>query len=427
MRHGMLFAAAILAIAAPGAVRAADAPTAPASEAAQPESGYDAVIDALREAGRYVEAQTEPGSIDRAEGYRYALRRVEMLNGWFLDVRNGWHPTIDRCPTKYCKYGFDNPDAVYNMIKPLDPRHAYRIRGNRGTVPYITFQLFSVADGLFHSAGTLELGDMKTDAKGNFDILVATDNPGNAPNFIRMAPGRPAQLLVRQMLNDWNKDREASLSVEVVDNGPPQVHPAALVEMPAFDVRARAMARTLMAQMRIYREMLTTETPNQFKLAYIPTQDGGFPTNFTNQMTYEVGPDEAVVIAIPKVDVVFGNIQMGTLWGESPDYATRLISYNNSQAYLDKDGVYRYVISQTDPGTPNWLDAAGAPKGGIFIRWQSPRSEIRKPVVTRVKLSELRSVLPATHPVVTPEQRALQLKARMDGYNRRMNPIEAPR
>lgn len=398
----------------------------PASAQADQPSGYDAVIEAMREAGRYVEEQTEPGSIDRAQGYRFALRRIEMLNAWFLDERDGWHPTLDRCPTKYCKYGFDNPDAVYNMIKPLDPRLSYRITGNRGTVPYITFQLFSVAEGMFNSAGTLELDAMEIDEAGNFEILVAVENPDERPNFIRMAPGRPAQLLVRQMLNDWNTVREASLKIEVADADPASAMAVPLLDMPSFDQRARGMARTITAHMKIYREMLTGAVPNRFEQAYIPTQDGGFPTNFTNQMAYEVGPDEAVVIEIPKVDVVFGNIQLGTLWGDSPDYATRLISYNNSQAHLDADEVYRYVIAQADPGTPNWLDARGNPRGGVFVRWQTPKSEILKPTVTRMKLAKLRAFLPKDHPRVTQEQRAGQLRLRLDGYNRRINPIEPP-
>jgi len=143
-------------------------------------------------------------------------------------------------------------------------------------------------------------------------------------------------------------------------------------------------------------------------------------------MQYEVGPDEAVLIEIPAIEAAWHNIQLGTLWGESPDYASRLISYNITQAHEDGDGVLRYVIAATDPGTPNWLDAAGNPRGGVFVRWQTPTGEVQKPKVTRVKLEKLRKLLPKDHPVVTPAQRAEQLGERLAGYNRRMNPIDPP-
>ena len=397
------------------------------AQAQDADAGFDAVIKALRDLGDQVKAQTEPGSVDRAQGYRFVLRRLEMHNDAFLPENDAWHPVIDRCPTKLCKYGFDNPDAIYNMVKPLDPALTYRLKGNRGTVPYITFQQFSMGGGRFNTGGQLESKDLVLDAKGNFEIVLGPQNTGNHPNFIQMAPGQSSQLLIRQMMGNWLTDTEASLAIEVIDPAPGTPRSAPVLDMARFEAGAKALAQFIAQTGPLYRKIILAEPVNQFEAAYEQIDDGGFPTNFKNTMQYDVGADEAVLIEIPAVEAAWHNIQLGTLWGEAPDYATRLISHNITQAWKDKDGVLRYVIAQTDPGTPNWLDAAGNPRGGVFIRWQTPVGEVQKPKVTRVKLAKLRSLLPKEHPVISPAQRAEQLRLRFLGYNRRMNPIDPPK
>ena len=264
------------------------------------------------------------------------------------------------------------------------------------------------------------------DDAGNFELFLAPDNPDNHPNFIKMAPGQTSHLLIRQMMGDWNTDKEASVAVEVVSRKSDEPRSSRLLTMAEFDARANALADFIAKTGPLYRQIILAEPINRFDEAYEQIDDGGFPTNFKNTMQYEVGPDEAVLIEIPSVEAPWGNIQLGTLWGESPDYASRLISYNIHQAHRDADGVYRYVIAQSDPGTPNWLDAAGNPRGGVFVRWQTPTGEVQKPKVTRVKLPKLRPLLPKDHPVVTPAERAEQLHQRYLGYNRRMNPVDPP-
>jgi len=390
------------------------------------DGGFDAVIEALRDLGAHVEAETEPGSIDRAQGYRFALRRIEMHLASFLPETDVWNPVISRCPGRLCKYGFDSPDHNYLTVAPLDPTLSYRIIGSRGDTPYITFQQFSIGGGKWNTGGLIESKDLKMDDGGNFELLLAPENPDNHPNFIEMAPGQTSHLLIREMMGDWNSDKGASFSVEVLSREPEQPRPSRLLTMPEFEARASALADFITQTGPLYRKIIKAEPVNRFDVAYEQIDDGGFPTNFKNTMQYEVGPDEAVLIEIPAIEAAWHNIQLGTLWGESPDYASRLISYNITQAHEDGDGVLRYVIAATDPGTPNWLDAAGNPRGGVFVRWQTPTGEVQKPKVTRVKLEKLRKLLPKDHPVVTPAQRAEQLGERLAGYNRRMNPIDPP-
>ncbi|MGC6472482.1 MAG: hypothetical protein ACON4W_06370 [Parvibaculales bacterium] len=388
--------------------------------------GYDSVVAALGAAGAYVEEQTEPGSVDRATGYRYALRRIEMLNNLFLADHGPQAPIISRCPSRLCKYGFDNPDTTYNMVYPLSGRYAYKVAGNRGTVAYITFQVMNIGPGGFNAGGTLESGGLVLDENGDFEILLAAENPDNHPNFMPIMADGGAQLLIRQLNTDWLTSVEASLRVEVLSPTPDTPEYPRIFDMEMMSKRGLGYGMVVRNQMQIWRDVIANAPVNRLETGAKRSgnEDGGFPTNFTATMQYQVDEDEAVILEIPQLDVVYSNIQLGNLWGESLDYGSRLVSYNNAQAHLDADGVYRYVIAMTDPGVPNWLDASGHPRGGVFTRWQSPDGPVPKTSVKRVPLSELRDHLPEGHPVMKPKSRVAQLRARRAAYNRRLNPTD---
>jgi len=76
------------------------------------------------------------------------------------------------------------------------------------------------------------------------------------------------------------------------------------------------------------------------------------------------------------------------------------------------------VISRLDPGVPNWLDKGDYPWGIIQMRWNHADA-YPDPTIELVPLAELRDHLPADTPVVTPEQRAEQLRARREAVQLR--------
>jgi hypothetical protein len=87
-------------------------------------------------------------------------------------------------------------------------------------------------------------------------------------------------------------------------------------------------------------------------------------------------------------------------------------------ARLSSDGMFRGIIALDDPGVPNWLDPAGYTEGGIYGRWYDCSSE-PVPTITRVKLADLRDHLPPDTPVVTPAERADELRRRVRACQRR--------
>ena len=118
-------------------------------------------------------------------------------------------------------------------------------------------------------------------------------------------------------------------------------------------------------------------------------------------------------------------IQLGHHWWESLDYANRQTSLTTDQAQLSSDGAYYFVIANTDPGVPNWLDTEGFSRGVILMRFDglAPPEipEEQHPRTKLVKSADVRAHLPADEPVVTAEQRASQLAQRRQHAQRREN------
>jgi hypothetical protein len=96
---------------------------------------------------------------------------------------------------------------------------------------------------------------------------------------------------------------------------------------------------------------------------------------------------------------------------ETTDWYNNQSSLNGTQASVDRDGVFRVVVSDKDPGVPNWLDTAGYPSGSV----QGRRNECNAqpiPSVRKVALADVRRLLPAETPVVTRAQREQALRNR---------------
>ena len=387
-------------------------------------AGYGLITGTFSQLGAIVEAKTKPGSIDRAQGYRYALRQIAQWQSLFFTDFNGHSPSISRCPSRLCKYGFDNPDTTYLLIGPLSRQNQYLLKGRKGTNAYTTYQVFGIggADG-FGTGGTLEDRQIKMSANGEFEILIGASNPDDHVNFLQLPEGRSAQLVIRQLMRDWNTEKENAFEINVLPPDPDAPNPPRPLTQEAFDRRAVGYARFIKAQFTEWRDRIMNAPVNEIEHGKADRADGGFPSNFTSYMRYELKDDEALIIEVPQVDVVYSNIQMSSLWAESLVYSARTTSFNDYQAHLHADGTYRYVIALKDPGVPNWLDATGFPSGGIFMRWQSPDGQVPKPKTKRVKLSELRDHLPADHPTFSPKQRAEQLRRRHSGFLRRQNPV----
>ena len=84
----------------------------------------------------------------------------------------------------------------------------------------------------------------------------------------------------------------------------------------------------------------------------------------------------------------YWNIQLANHWMESLDNPDIPSSINLANARVRADGSVHVVVSQRDPGLPNWLDTQGHRRGVIALRWVGAPVQ-QPPPVRRLKLTEL--------------------------------------
>jgi hypothetical protein len=391
-----------------------------AARAQSSDDGFAAFLEALSAAGQTVRDNTPEGDgPERAEGYRHVIRLVEFAQSRFLDDADAAHPNVARCPSRVCKIGFDSPDQVYVGVTPISDRYTYRVFGQRGTVDFMAFQVF---DNPYGGPSALDSDDLEVNPDGSWELFLGPEpQPGN---WLPTTP-TSTQLVIRLTFADWEREIEGSVQVEVVGgaDGSP-VTPLAPAD---FAARARTLATTIQATPALFQQLRCERYPVNDFVDPDPEAFGldgaGLQTNLVSPAQYDIAPDQALVVESADIPVRFRNIQLGNLWLESLDYASRQTSLNGLQSYRDPDGVYRFVLAHVDPGVPNWLDVGGHPRGTIFMRWNKPQGgDAPKPTTYLVPLAELRSHLPAGHPRVTPEERAATLERRRQAYNRRTNP-----
>ena len=150
----------------------------------------------------------------------------------------------------------------------------------------------------------------------------------------------------------------------------------------------------------------------------------GTPNGLTGQYsawgTFDLAPDEALVVTVPASDAPYQGIQLANRYFTSLDYRTRQSSLTRQQARVDSDGMIRFVIAAKDPGVWNWLDSENHREGLIMLRWQGASNAPQPgPVANKVKLSELREALPAATRFVTADERREQIKRRIVAIDRR--------
>ena len=127
---------------------------------------------------------------------------------------------------------------------------------------------------------------------------------------------------------------------------------------------------------------------------------------------FELAADEALYIETDITAGLYWSFQLYNAWWESPDVQHRQTSLSFKEAHIDRDGRFRCVVSQGDPGVPNWLDSGGARRGFVFYRWLRPSAELPSPSGRVIPVAQVRSLMPADHPWIDRATRRRHLSAR---------------
>ena len=314
-----------------------------------------------------------------------------------------------------------NPDDIY-LYSPIRGDLTYRISGNRGTVKMLTFTtqkgFCGTVDGISEMGefNDLDDRDIEIGDDGEFDLILSAEKPpGYEGNWAPIGRGADG-LMIRYRSYDWGNEISPQLSIECMDTVPPKprLSPDDIME------RIHEMAKFPMRMTKLFFGMQNKVKEavgiNVFQPAPI---DGALSKQIYLPAVYELNDDEALIIETDLPDKRhYWNFQLNDPYYNAVEFVYRLSSLNGHTATISSDGKFRAVIALEDPGVPNWMDPAGFHEGTIYGRWYDCDS-CPTPVIHRVPLSQLRNHLPSDTPVVTPEQREEELKARVRACQRR--------
>jgi hypothetical protein len=373
----------------------------------------------LEAAGQHLAAFPIPDSPElRAEAYRYLLGLVSSGIGTALQIADPDQPRIWRNPDSFAKWGAENADNQYLWAR-LRSDASYLVTGQRGSAYDFLIEV---------KEGFMQLGDdrvfasvtaheMEFASDGRFELLISRERPkGHRGNWLEMHPDT-RYLQVRQYFADWERESPASFQIRLLGNegNPPErLTPARMADL--LDDAGEWVEVSAKFWTQWIEQQRAAHDPNSLKPA--ARFVGGADDIFYGNDMYRLGPDEALVIEFSPPDARYWSIQLLDIWFRTMDYATRQTSLNHHQAVLDADGRFRCVVAHRDLGVPNWLDTAGYPEGMIQYRWVWTKTNPH-PSLRRVGQGEIRKVLPAATPRVTPEERRCRIAGRQAHVGRR--------
>lgn len=314
-----------------------------------------------------------------------------------------------------------NPDDIYVMT-PIRGDLTYRLAGNRETCKILSITTQAAQSGSYdtppvpNAHNEIDTNDLGIGLGEDFEILFSAERPaGHTGHWAPLHP-QAGYMYLRYRMYDWENEVDPVLSIECLDPVPPKPRLTPDEIIARIEEMAKFPARKTKAYYPMQNGVKERVGFNVFEPVRYP---GALVKQTYWPACFQLAEDEALIIEteIPQV-APYWNVQLNDPYFNALEYVYRLSSTNGAMARLSSDGKFRAVISLTDPGVPNWLDPAGYTEGGIYGRWYECSSE-PVPTITRVKLADLQAHLPADTPVVTPEQRAEELRRRVHACQRR--------
>ena len=320
---------------------------------------------------------------DLLDGYRlsFSLLRV-ALDAYMWGDRDNSILTDVIGP--YLKWGGDNSDAYYQCM-PVDPARTYRISGNRGDAVYLSMTVYGGPDDGRYSdrvVGTINDRDLTFDADGNFAFTVSPDPQPGA--WLKLEPDA-VFALTRDYVTARDTDRRPVWKVETVD-APKRRH-----DSPQDLTRRLRAAKTWLHE-QFSMVPITLNPPNEIAEPYpVPSHTYGWAAG---DAAYAMGsfalqPDQVLVVDGTSPDCVFWNLCLWNPFLHTYDFTRERVTINGAEVSYEPDGSWRIVISETDPGHPNWVSTAGRAKGLVWLRWFLPEQTPSRPVSRVVDLNEI--------------------------------------
>jgi hypothetical protein len=345
--------------------------------------------------------ERKPDELDAVEGFRYVFHLLSEGTELFLEG-DPERPRFSSIVSPARKFLGDNPDAIYHQAVIRGDR-SYRVTGTRDREVYISFTVHGPDPaGGINGPVLADLNDRQfdVDADGNFELILSPDErPGNSvqlPPDARIVLVRSYFLAEQSAQND--PTTHVQLHIEPLDDpGPaPALDDATLAQRMLATI---AFVRATSLGVRVFGE------PNPTPVPFVSNEPNsvGTPWSFRNtgiaaagavdifysSGTFDLGPDDALVMEGTMPDCDFANLVLWNPHMQTLEYRSRPSSLNSAQMALGDNGSFRIVISARDPGVPNWIDTGGHSRGTMFWRFLLPKEDPPTPQCRVVPLSEV--------------------------------------
>ncbi|QRY49296.1 DUF1214 domain-containing protein [Mycolicibacterium septicum] len=276
---------------------------------------------------------------------------------WFFDMCS---------PTRMV--GGPNPDGRY-LLAMIRGDRTYRITGTRGSSAYLGFQVLA-GTGMTprRMAAYLSDTELKLD-DDTFTIIVSAERPAglDGAQWLQI-PADAASIVVREYIGDAATESQATLQIETLDAGPPQVLTDAEVAE-----QFTAMAWTLMKLTTLHRtikpELLTQ--PNELVTAEAAALGSAdtTPDNLYMIGTFDLADDQTLHLEFTPPDTRYWNVTLENIWHECIEPRRRHSSVTDKGVCPGADGKVRITIGGKDSGDGHWLDTGGRRRGFVVLRW----------------------------------------------------------
>ncbi len=329
-------------------------------------------------------------------------------------------------------WGMPCPDFLsHNAF--IDGAHTYRIYGNRKSNFWSTLQLFKTfwGEGKVEMLANVDFDEIPFTKEGDFEIFLGPTPPitNDGRYWVKLDSGaNNIMLSLRETFYDWENDQRMELHIETLDRPADAPIYFSETELAARIEKSRQFAEYNFHYMMETVKKLMGDADSIHGLPHLnrffhndeAARHGGNPLATFVGMTYDLQPDEAIIIDMAPVEARYWSIQLGTVWSQTTDFSYHQSSINGAQAIFDSDGHFRAVLSLTDPGVPNWLDPAGVPTGAATLRFYKYK-EVVVPSARKVPLADVRRYLPKDTSAISPTQRAENLQQRQAASLKRYN------
>jgi hypothetical protein len=358
---------------------------------------WDEFCEILKRAGRQILRPEAPADAStRAEGWRYLTRLLRIGLEMHLEYADPQFPGFFAPSHETGKIGADNPDNLYLMAR-LDGHNDYIVRGQRGTVSYLSFRTQKggyESNGRMEQTGFAEAKDFQIAADGSFEVILSRTRPSRAANWVRLEPDSNA-LTVRQTFLDRRVERPAQLTIQRLDTqarpeplDPVRLHQSLMHTAAFVEGTARLFADWAQGYLAKSNQLPPADQA-------VCQAAGGDPKIFYYHSYWELADDQALLVHLDRIPQCrFWNLQVNNWWMESLDYRYHRICINKHSARADADGGVTLVIAHRDPGVPNWLETAGHRQGTLCFRWVEAAEHVH-PTARVVPFSEVSKVISA--------------------------------